>query len=204
MMTLHRGRPLDLSGRRSNHSWIIPRPTGRSTVDRADRSVGGRFLAHDLHELLHLEPSCVWDWRARGSRDIRAISDYCLHVSAVRVPDADGFSLGPSQPRPDVADPKSGAAIQRHEGRSFLFPTPPFDGHRRYVPRAGRAGRRRAARRRSADRKRPSHPGRAVAPGRHHTPSGARISVRPINSAMRRRLSAWRWSRKAVTSARSR
>ena len=69
------------------------------------------------------------DWRARGSRDIRAISDYCLHVSAVRVPDADGFSLGPSQPRPDVADPKSGAAIQRHEGRSFLFPAPPFDGH---------------------------------------------------------------------------
>ena len=39
---------------------IIPRPTGRSSVDSADGSVGGRFLAHDLHELLHLEPSCVW------------------------------------------------------------------------------------------------------------------------------------------------
>jgi hypothetical protein len=30
-------------------------------------------------------------WRERVSRDIKAISDYCLHVSAVRVPDADGF-----------------------------------------------------------------------------------------------------------------
>ena len=51
-------------------------------------------------------------WRARGNRDIRAISDYCLHVSAVRVPDADGFSLGPPQPRPDVADPEPGRSVQ--------------------------------------------------------------------------------------------
>ena len=110
---------------------------------------------------------------------------------------------GSPQPRPDVADPEAGSAVEHDNRRRLTVPSPSFDGHRR--PSREQANLKIVEQRVVAQpiEHEPDVRVASFARGRHHTASGARISVLSISSAMRRRLSARSCSRNSDTSARS-